>query len=96
MKSKEVVAALAEKMGWTTKEVTDMLSALGSAIGTKLTEGDTIYLSSFGQFEARKKMERITVNPTNGKRYLIPPKIVPVFKPGATVKNRLKELETNE
>lgn len=55
MKSKEVVAALAEKMGWTTKEVTDMLSALGSAIGTKLTEGDTIYLSSFGQFEARKK-----------------------------------------
>ena len=81
MKSKEVIAELAERMGWTSKEVTEMLSALGSAIGTKLMEGDSVNLSSFGQFEVRKKMERISVNPTNGKRYLVPPKLVPVFKP---------------
>ena len=57
MKSKEVIAELAERMGWTSKEVTEMLSALGSAIGTKLMEGDSVNLSSFGQFEVRKKME---------------------------------------
>ena len=72
MKSKEVIAELAGRMGWTSKEVTEMLSALGSAIGTKLMEGDSVNLSAFGQFDVRKKMERISVNPTNGKRYLVP------------------------
>ena len=96
MKSKEVISALSGRMNWTSREVTEMLSALGSAIGTKLMEGDSVYLASFGQFEVRKKMERISVNPVNGKRYLVPPKLVPVFKPGVTVKNRLKKLEENE
>ena len=96
MKSKEVISVLAERMQWTPKEVTEMLSAFGSAIGTKLMEGDAVYLPSFGQFEVRKKMERISVNPVNGKRYLVPPKLVPVFKPGTTVKNRLKQLELDE
>lgn len=96
MKSKEVISALSGRMNWTSKEVTEMLSALGSAIGTKLMEGGAVYLASFGQFEVRKKMERISVNPVNGKRYLVPPKLVPVFKPGVTVKNRLKKLEENE
>lgn len=96
MKSKEVITELAERMGWTSKEVTEMLSALGSAIGTKLMEGDSVNLPSFGQFEVRKKMERISVNPTNGKRYLVPPKLVPVFKPASVMKGRLKEMENNE
>ena len=93
MKSKEVIAELAGRMGWTSKEVTEMLSALGSAIGTKLMEGDSVNLSAFGQVDVRKKMERISVN---GKRYLVPPKLVPVFKPSSAMKGRLKELEDNE
>ena len=96
MKSKEVIAELAGRMGWTSKEVTEMLSALGSAIRTKLMEGDSVNLSAFGQFDVQKKMERISVNPTNGKRYLVPPKLVPVFKPSSAMKGRLKELEDNE
>ena len=55
MKSKEVIAELAGRMGWTSKEVTEMLSALGSAIGTKLMEGDSVNLSAFGQFDVRKE-----------------------------------------
>ena len=50
----------------------------------------------FGQVEVKKKAERISVNPSNGKRYLVPPKLVPVFKPGTTVKNKLKELGDHE
>jgi DNA-binding protein HU-beta len=41
----------------------------------------------------KKKNERISVNPSNGKRYLVPPKLVPIFRPGTTIKNRLKGLE---
>lgn len=73
-----------------------MLSALSSVIGAKLVDNDTVCLQGFGQFEQKKKMERISVNPVNKKRYLVPPKLVPVFKPGTTVKNRLKEMSTDE
>ena len=66
MKNKELITELANRMDWTSKEVSDMLSALSS------------------------------VDPANGKRYLVPPKLVPVFKPGTTVKNRLKELGDHE
>lgn len=96
MKSKEVIAELTSRLNWTSKEVAEMLSALGSAVGVKLMEGDSVYMASFGQFEVRKKMERISVNPANGKRYLVPPKLVPIFKPGTTVKNRLKQLDIDE
>ena len=83
MKNKELITELSAKLGWTVQEVTEMLSAFGSVVGSKL-------------FEIKKKAERISVNPANGKRYLVPPKLVPVFKPGATIKSKLKELSDNE
>ncbi len=96
MKHKEVTTELSNRLGWSSQEVTDMLSALSSIIGAKLVDNDTVYLQGFGQFESKKKLERISVNPVNKKRYLVPPKLVPVFKPGTTVKNKLKELSVNE
>ncbi|MBO5225933.1 MAG: HU family DNA-binding protein [Parabacteroides sp.] len=96
MKNKELVTELATRLGWTVQEVTETLSVLGSVVSSRLVDNDTIYLQGFGQFEVKKKAERISVNPANGKRYLIPPKLVPVFKPGVTVKNRLKDLSTHE
>ena len=96
MKNKELVTELATRLGWTAQEVTETLSVLGSVGSSRLVDNDTIYLQGFGQFEVKKKAERISVNPANGKRYLIPPKLVPVFKPGVTVKNRLKDLSTHE
>lgn len=96
MKNKELITELADRSGWTSKEVSDMLSALTSVVSSRLVDSDTVYLQGFGQFEVKKKGERISTNPANGKRYLVPPKLVPVFKPGITMKNRLKKLTDNE
>lgn len=96
MKNKELITVLSERMGWTSQEVADVLSALGTIISSRLVDNDTVYLQGFGQFEVKKKAERISVNPSNGKRYLVPPKLVPVFKPGTTVRNKLKELGEDE
>lgn len=96
MKNKELITELSTKLGWTTQEVTEMMSAFSTVVGSKLVENDAIYLQGLGLLEIKKKAERISVNPANGKRYLIPPKLVPVFKPGATIKSKLKELSDNE
>lgn len=96
MKNKELVTELAARMGWTAQEVAETLSVLSSVVSSRLVDNDTIYLQGFGQFEVKKKAERISVNPSNGKRYLVPPKLVSVFKPGTTVKNKLKELGDHE
>ena len=91
MKNKELVTELAARMGWTAQEVAETLSVLSSVVSSRLVDNDTIYLQGFGQFEVKKKAD-----PSNGKRYLVPPKLVPVFKPGTTVKNKLKELGDHE
>lgn len=96
MKNKELITELSHRMGWTAQEVTDTLSVLSSVVGSCLVDNDTLCLQGFGQFEVKKKAERISVNPSNGKRYLVPPKLVPVFKPGSTLKNKLKDLGDNE
>lgn len=96
MKNKELITEMSARMGWTSQEVTEMLSALSSAISSRLVDNDIVYLQGLGSFEVKKKAERISANPINGKRYLVPPKLVPVFKPGATIKSKLKELTDNE
>jgi DNA-binding protein HU-beta len=96
MKNKELIKELSDRLQWTSGDISDTISKLGAFISERLADDDIVYLEGLGQFETRKKGERISVNPANGKRYLVPPKLVPVFKPGITVKTKLKELGNNE
>ena len=93
MNNKELVTLLANEMKWSTDETSRTLATLGSVITKNLADNNTVAIQGFGQFEVKKKNERISVNPSNGKRYLVPPKLVPIFRPGTTIKNRLKGLE---
>ena len=72
MKNKELITELANRMDWTSKEVSDMLSALSSSVSSKLVDNDTIYLQGFGQFEVKKKAERISVIPRTGSDIWFP------------------------
>ena len=96
MNNKEFTSELAERLGYTIKDTAELIGSLLSDMVQELEEGNVIAIQGFGSFEVKKKAERISVNPANGKRYLVPPKLVPVFKPGTTVKNRLKELGDHE
>ena len=96
MNNKEFTSELAERLGSTIKDTSELIGSLLSDMIQELEEGNVIAVQGFGSFEVKKKAERISVNPANGKRYLVPPKLVPVFKPGTTVKNRLKELGDHE
>ena len=88
MNNKEFIAELSKQtnqsVGATTRMVNDTLRILVE----HFLQNDTISISSFGTLEVKKKMERISVNPTTGKRYLIPPKLVLGFKQSNILKEK--------
>lgn len=96
MKNKELITDMSTKLEETPENVSEMIADFVSVLSSCMLEEDVVYIQGFGQFEVRKKAERICVNPTNGKRYLVPPKLVATFKPGTTLKNKLKESDINE
>ena len=91
MKDIEFITELAVRLNWEKQELETMLDALGEVIGEKLSQNDVISLHGFGQFESRKKAERISV--VNGKRYLIPPKLVPIFRSSSSIRSYIKSLD---
>ena len=96
MKDVELVTALSEQMDMSPQDVLNNLSMLYLLIGDALSNGGNVNITGLGQFESKKKAERISVNPTNGKRYLIPPKLIPIYKPAPSLKAYLKKLDDNE
>lgn len=90
MTHKELTAELAQRLNWTQTKVSDTLEKLVSIANEKLADGEQIAIQNFGIFETRRKTERISVNPQNGERYLIPPSIVATFKPASALKEQYK------
>ena len=93
MKDIELTTELSARLDWKKQDVETMLDALGEIIGDKLSQNDIVSLQGLGQFESRKKAERISA--VNGKRYLIPPKLVPVFRPSSSIRSYIKTLDNN-
>ena len=94
MKDIELTTELSVRLNWQKQEVESMLDALSEVIGEKLSQNDVVSLHGFGQFESRKKAERISV--VNGKRYLIPPKLVPIFRPSSSIRSYIKSLDNGQ
>lgn len=96
MNHKELIASMAAKMN-APKSVVESL--LDTTIGTcteLLGEGKTIGFQSFGNFEVRKKDERLSVHPATQIRTLVPPKLVVNFKQSNILKDKLKDIAHNE
>lgn len=96
MTSKELIAELAKRLEWTQLQTSKILENAVSVINNELSKSNSINIQGFGVFESKKKQERISVNPITKQRFLVPPKLSLVFKPGAVVKDKLKKMSGNE
>ena len=96
MEHKELIDELRKRCGFNKQKTETLVSAVVDLIKERAPLLEHISIQGFGVFEPRKKMERISVNPANGKRTLVPPKIVLSFRPGTTIKNSLKEIPLRE
>ncbi len=92
MKRKEFIDELATASGISPEEAAVRAEHLSRLITDYLVDGDTVSIQGFGTFEVKKRKERLSVNPLTGKTWLIPPKWVPGFKPGPTLKEKIKQL----
>lgn len=90
MNNKEFVAELAKRMEITNDDAQKLVRTVIDAMGDNFQADNAILIPSFGNFEIKKKMERIMVNPGTQQRMLVPPKLVLSFKPNTTWKEKLK------
>lgn len=90
MNNKEFISELSRRLSYNNKETTQLVSSVLGIMTQELQEGKTIAIQGFGTFEVKKKMERISVNPSTQQRMLIPPKLVLTYKPSITLKEKFK------
>ena len=90
MNNKEFIAELAQRTGYTQADAQSLVNALIEEMGNRVDEGDTVSIPTFGVFEVKKRLERVVVSPSTGKRMLVPPKLVLAFRPVASIKEKLK------
>lgn len=90
MNNKEFITALAARLDISTKETQQLAQAFTTHLAEKLEEGRTLSVQGFGNFEVKKKMERVVVKPGTKQRMLVPPKLALNFKPSNTLKDKLK------
>lgn len=90
MNNKDYISQMSAKLGISGKEVQQLTNTLLGEFADQMEDGSSLSIQGFGNFEVKKKMERVLVNPTTKLRMLVPPKLVLSFKPSTTLKDKLK------
>lgn len=88
MNNKEFVAELSRRLGYSQKDSSALLSALVSEVSAQLEEDRIVSIQDFGNFEVRKKLERVVISPATQQRMLVPPRLVVAFKPSTQLKDK--------
>lgn len=93
MDSKTFLEKVGKDTGLDKTTCNSLLESFIGVIEETIASGETISIPSFGNFEPRKRNERIMSNPSSpGKRMLIPPKLVLSFKPSSVLKNKVNKI----
>jgi DNA-binding protein HU-beta len=86
MNKKELITAIAEKSNLTYAQAESALTATFDTIQSAMMEQANVAIPGFGSFGTKLREERKGRNPSTGAEIIIPKAIVPVFKPGAQLK----------
>ena len=90
MNNKDFLNQLANKADMSSAETKKMVEDFINMFADYADDGSIYSIQGFGNFEVKKKMERISVNPTTKQRMLIPPKLVISYKPSVSLKEKIK------
>lgn len=88
MNNKDFVSELSRRLGYSQKDSATLLGALVSEISSQLEDDHIVAVQDFGNFEVRKKLERVVISPATQQRMLVPPRLVVAFKPSTQLKDK--------
>jgi len=92
MTKSELVEMIADKQGnITRREAEVVINTIFAAIGDALASGDRVELRGFGSFTIKQRTARIGRNPKTGDSVQVPAKVVPHFKPGKELRERVDQ-----
>jgi len=92
MNKAELVAAVAEKTGFTKKDAEVAINALVASIEEALVKGEKVQLIGFGTFETRERKARQGRNPRKPEEVIeIEASKAPVFKAGKALKDAVNK-----
>jgi len=90
MTKSELVEMIADAQdGITRREAEVVVNTVFAAISDALAAGDRVELRGFGSFTTRKRRARTGRNPKTGVSVSVPAKVVPHFKPGKLLRERV-------
>ena len=93
MDYKTFIDILSQRINAGKDETSEMIDSLCQVLTESALDGDIVTFPGFGSFEPRKRLERIAINPKDGKRMLIPPKITLTFRPSTLLKQKVRNHE---
>ena len=86
----EMAERLFEDVGLNKREAKEFVDAFFDVVTSSLEAGDSVKLSSFGNFDLRKKNQRPGRNPKTGLAIPISARRVVTFRPGQKLKARVE------
>ena len=92
MNKQALIGAVAKRLDITrarAAEITDLFFAPDGVIASELKRGGKVAISGFGSFELRRRAGREARNPRTGKSMTIRASMVPAFRAGRVLKDRL-------
>ena len=92
MTKKDMAKAIADEMGLTHGQATEVIQRVLDGIAETLCEDGRLELRNFGVFEVRERKPRTARNPRTGKTVQVPAKRVVSFKPGRVMAKRVGQL----
>ncbi len=75
------------------RDVENIVNAILEQVVSALERGDRVELRGFGAFSVKKRDARVGRNPRTGKQVDVDEKVVPYFKTGKEMRERLNDGE---
>lgn len=91
MDTKTLVGILSDNLGREPEDVAILIRSISDILAAAVKQGDMVAVPGFGTFEPKMREERVATHPSTGKKILVPPKLLMVFKPSAILKQRVRK-----
>ena len=89
MNKSDLIATLAEEKNLSTKDAASIVNTILETMTDVLAQGKSIEISGFGSFSVKEYEAYEGRNPSSGEKVKVKPKLLPVFKVGKDLRERV-------